>query len=151
MGDREWIHPLLLYWHWQRFGGILCAQASLCVPFIAVAWPLARGSGTHAVLYSVNPPMGAGHMGVCPAGICPASGSQWPPHAGHRVFIAYRLPVAITKYTCSQRGSYCLLSLSCYCLLTLCCPYSSRRVLSAYRLLGVTAAIWSSSRPCIAY
>ena len=34
-------------------------------------------------------------MGVCPAGICPASGSQWPPHAGHRVFIAYRLPVAI--------------------------------------------------------
>ena len=76
MGDREWIHPLLLYWHWQRFGGILCAQASPCVPFTAVAWPPARGSGTHAVLYSVNPAMGAGHMGFCPAGICPASGTN---------------------------------------------------------------------------
>ena len=88
MGDREWIHPLLLYWHWQRFGGILCAQASPCVPFTAVAWPPARGSGTHAVLYSVNPAMGAGHMGFCPAGICPASGTN-----GRRM--RDRLPVAI--------------------------------------------------------
>ena len=53
--------------------------------------------------------------GVCPAGICPVSGSQWPPHAGHRVFIAYRLPVAIKNSTHVHNEA---LIVCCLCLAT---------------------------------
>ena len=76
MGGAEWIDRMLADWQSQVLGGFLGAEASPRVLLIAGAWPLARGGVTHALMYSLNQPKGAGRMGFCPAGVCPATGSQ---------------------------------------------------------------------------
>ena len=76
MGGAEWIDRMLADWQSQVLGGFLGAEASPRVLLIAGAWPLARGGVGYALMYIPYEAKGAGRLGCCPAGVCPATGLQ---------------------------------------------------------------------------